>query len=163
MRETVGDIDLLAVASPSSPVMDRFVGQATVRQILSHGPTRSSVVLESGLQVDLRVIEAPAYGSALVYFTGSRAHTIAIRRLAQRRGLKISEYGVFDGKRRIAGETEESVYRTLGLPLIPPELREDRGEIQAAAKGTLPRLIEAGDLRGDLHAHTRASDGQGSI
>jgi DNA polymerase (family 10) len=163
MRETIGDLDILAIASASSPVMNRFAGYDEVQEVLSQGPTRGSVVLRSGLQVDLRVMEAPAYGAALVYFTGSKAHNIAIRRRAQLQGLKISEYGVFRGKARIAGDTETSVYRALGLPLIPAELREDRGEIEAAAAGRLPRLVELRNLKGDLHAHTRATDGQNTL
>lgn len=163
MRDTVGDIDLLAVASAESPVMSRFVADAGVGEVLSQGPTRASVVLRTGLQVDLRVMAPETYGAALVYFTGSKAHNIAIRRIAQQRGLKISEYGVFKGDKRVAGDTEASVYRSLGLSPIAPELRENLGEIEAAATGRLPRLIERQDLRGDLHAHTRATDGLNTI
>lgn len=163
MRETVGDLDILVTAAPGSPVMARFTGYDEVAEVLSGGPTRGSVVLRCGLQVDLRVVEEASYGAALHYFTGSKAHNIAVRRLAQERGLKINEYGVFRGEQRIAGETEESVYRTVGLPFISPELREDRGEIEAARAGRLPRLIELNDLKGDLHAHTRATDGHNSL
>jgi DNA polymerase (family 10) len=131
--------------------------------VLSHGSTRSSVVLRCKLQVDVRVVQPESYGAALHYFTGSKAHNIAIRRLGQERGLKINEYGVFKGEARIAGETEESVFQTVGLPFIPPELREDRGEIEAAKTGRLPLLIELSDLRGDLHAHTKATDGHNTI
>ena len=122
--------------------------------------TRASVVLRDGLQVDLRVVRPASFGAALVYFTGSKAHNIALRRLGQERGLKINEYGVYRGTRRVAGQTEASVYAALDLPPIPPELRENRGEIEAAREDRLPRLIERDDLRGDLHAHTDASDGQ---
>jgi DNA polymerase (family 10) len=122
-----------------------------------------SVRLRGGLQVDLRVVPVASFGAALAYFTGSKAHNIALRRLAQARGLKINEYGVFRGNKRIAGESEESVYRAVGLPLIPPELREDLGEIDAARDGRLPRLVELTDLRGDLHAHTNATDGRDSL
>jgi len=163
MRETVGDLDILVTAAPDSDVMDRFVAYDEVHQVLAQGPTRASVVLASGLQVDLRVVEEAAYGAALCYFTGSRAHNIALRRMAQEQGLKLNEYGVFRGRDRIAGATEESVYRALGLPWIAPELREDRGEIAAARAGRLPRLIEVADLRGDLHAHTRATDGHDTL
>jgi DNA polymerase (family 10) len=163
MRETVGDIDILATASRPADVMRRFVEYPEVRDVLAHGEGRSSVVLASGLQVDLRVVPAESYGSALHYFTGSKAHNIAIRRLAQERGLKINEYGVFRGTRRIGGDTEESVFAAVGLPFIPPELREDAGEIDAARAGELPRLVELADLRGDLHVHTTASDGRNSI
>ncbi|GCB02272.1 DNA polymerase X family [Sulfuriferula multivorans] len=162
-RETVGDLDILVSAVSSSPVMQRFLGYDEVAEILSGGTTRASVILKSGLQVDLRLVEDVSYGAALQYFTGSKQHSIAIRTLAQERGLKINEYGVFQGKTRIAGETEESVYAAIGLPWIAPELREDRGEIEAARAGRLPHLIELADLRGDLHAHTLASDGHDSL
>ncbi len=162
-RETVGDLDILVSAASASPVIQRFLGYDEVAEVLSGGTTRASVVLKSGLQVDLRLVEDVSYGAALQYFTGSKQHGIAIRTLAQERGLKINEYGVFQGKARIAGETEESVYGAVGLPWIAPELREDRGEIEAARAGRLPRLIELADLRGDLHAHTLASDGHDSL
>ncbi|BAL23813.1 DNA polymerase/3'-5' exonuclease PolX [Azoarcus sp. KH32C] len=163
MRETVGDLDVLAIAANGSAVTDAFVTYDEVEQVLARGPTRASVVLRCGLQVDLRVVAAESYGAALCYFTGSKAHNIALRRGALERGLKVNEYGVFRGNDRIAGDTEESVYRSLGLAWIPPELREDRGEIEAARKGRLPRLVEREDLRGDLHAHTRATDGHDSL
>jgi DNA polymerase (family 10) len=162
-RETVGDLDILATARDSAPVIERFVAYDRVAKVLAKGPTRATVVLASGLQVDLRVVPAESYGAALVYFTGSKAHNIAIRKIAQARGLKINEYGVFDGDRAVAGESEESVYRAVGLHFIPPELREDQGEVEAARKGPLPTLIELGDLKGDLHCHSKASDGQASI
>lgn len=163
MRETVGDLDILATAQPSAEVMERFVRYEEVQEVLSHGATRGSVVLKSGLQVDLRVVAPECFGAALHYFTGSKAHGIAIRRLAQARGLKLNEYGVFRGTRRIAGETEQSVYASVGLPYIEPELREDHGEIEAARTGRLPNLVEMADLNGDLHAHSKASDGHDSI
>ncbi len=163
MRETVGDLDILVTAAADSPVMQHFTAYDEVADVLSAGSTRASVVLRSGLQVDLRVVEEASYGAALVYFTGSKAHNIAIRRLAQKLGLKLNEYGVFRGATRIAGEDEASVYRSIGLPWIPPELREDRGEIEAARAGRLPRLLELSDLRGDLHVHTRATDGHDSL
>lgn len=162
-RETVGDLDLLITADPGSPVMARLIAYDEVAEVLSHGATRSSVMLKSRLQVDVRVVEPDCYGAALHYFTGSKAHNIAVRRLAQERGLKLNEYGVFQGRQRIAGDTEESVYRSVGLPFIPPELREDRGEIEAARANRLPKLIESGDLRGDLHAHTTATDGHNTL
>jgi DNA polymerase (family 10) len=163
MRETVGDIDILVTAAAPAQVMQRFLAYAEVRQVLSRGETRSSVVLHAGIQVDVRVVAEECYGAALHYFTGSKSHNIAVRKLGQERGLKINEYGVFRGNKRIAGETEESVYAAVGLPYIPPELREDRGEIEAARAGELPRLVELEDLRGDLHVHTKASDGHGSM
>ncbi len=163
MKETVGDIDVLATSEAAAPVMDRFVRYPEVREVLARGDTRSSVVLQSGLQVDLRVVPPASFGAALHYFTGSKAHNIAVRRLAQARGLKLNEYGVFKGARQVAGATEESVFAAVGLPWIPPELREDRGELEAAARGELPRLVTLEDLRGDLHVHTRASDGRGTL
>ncbi len=163
MRETVGDLDILVTADADSKVMDHFTAYDEIAEILSHGPTRSSVVLKSGLQVDVRVVNEESYGSALHYFTGSKSHNIAVRKLALARGLKINEYGVFKGQTRIAGETEESVYHTVGLPYIPPELREDRGELEIARAGHLPHLIELADLKGDLHAHTKATDGRNTL
>ena len=162
-RETVGDIDLLATAGDSGPVMARFTGYDEVAEVLSRGETRASVVLKCGLQVDLRVVPEASYGAALAYFTGSKAHNIVLRRRAQARGLKLNEYGVFRGERALAGETEESVYAALGLPWIPPELREDRGEVEWAERGPLPELVTRADLKGDLHCHTKASDGANSI
>ena len=163
MRETVGDLDILVTAAAPAQAMQRFSAYPEVKQVLSRGETRASVVLHAGIQVDVRVVADECYGAALHYFTGSKAHNIALRRLAQELGLKLNEYGVFRGGKRIAGETEESVYAALALPYIEPELREDRGEIEAARRGDLPRLVELGDLRGDLHVHTKASDGHASI
>jgi DNA polymerase (family 10) len=163
MRETVGDLDILVTAAAGSPVMQRFTAYDEVAEVLSAGTTRASVVLKSGLQVDLRVVDKQCYGAALHYFTGSKAHNIAIRRIAQKLGLKVNEYGVFRGDERIAGEDETSVYKSVGLPFTAPELREDRGEIEAAREGRLPKLVELADLRGDLHAHTKATDGHDSL
>jgi DNA polymerase (family 10) len=165
MRETVGDLDILATASTAtaSQVVQRFTNYDEVAEILSAGPTRASVILKCGLQVDLRVVKAESYGAALHYFTGSKSHNIAIRRMAQKSGLKINEYGVFRDKTRIAGETEASVYAAVGLSYIPPELRENRGEIAMARAGQLPQLVEQADLRGDLHVHTKATDGHNSL
>ncbi len=163
MRETVGDLDILATAARPKPVIDRFVGYERAAEVTASGPTRAAIALAGGLQVDLRVVPEKSYGAALHYFTGAKAHNIAIRRLGQQRGLKINEYGVFRGARAVAGDTEESVFRAVGLPFIPPELREDRGEIAAAAGGRLPRLVGLADLRGDLHCHTKASDGRNSL
>ncbi|HXG21708.1 MAG TPA: DNA polymerase/3'-5' exonuclease PolX [Methylomirabilota bacterium] len=162
-RETVGDLDILVTARPKSPVIERFVAYSEVAEVTAKGGTRASVCLASGLQVDLRVVPEESYGAALHYFTGSKAHNIAIRELGQQRGLKINEYGVFKDSRHIAGETEESVFQAVGLPFIPPELRENRGEIEAARAGTLPKLVELSDLKGDLHAHTKATDGRNSL
>ena len=162
-QETVGDIDLLVTAGNSAPVMDRFVGYDEVALVLAKGPTRASVRLKCGLQVDLRVVEEASFGAALHYFTGSKAHNIAIRKLGQNKKLKINEYGVFRGEKRISGKTEAEIYRAVGLPYIEPELREDTGEIEAARKGKLPTLIALADLKGDLHSHTRASDGHHTL
>ena len=165
MCETIGDIDILAAGAgaASSKIIGAFTKLPEVRRILGAGGTKASIVMESGVQVDLRVVPPEAFGAALQYFTGSKAHNIRLRAMARERGLKLSEYGIFKGNRRIAGRTEEEVYRALKLPLIPPELREDRGEIEAAQKGALPRLIELGDIRGDLHVHTKWSDGRNTI
>jgi DNA polymerase (family 10) len=163
MRETVGDLDIVVAAQTGEPVMERLARYDDVAQVLASGPTRSTVVLKSGLQVDVRAVPPESYGAALQYFTGSKAHNISLRRIAQDQGLKLNEYGVFRGARRLAGDSEESVYRALGLPWIAPELREDRGEIECARRGELPALVELTDLRGDLHAHTKASDGHHSL
>jgi len=162
-KETVGDLDILVTARDVNKIMDRFTAYDEVSKVLAKGDTRSTVILKSGLQVDLRVVDPECYGAALQYFTGSKAHNIEIRRLAQERKLKLNEYGMFKGDKRVAGETEESVYHAVDLPWIPPELRENRGEIEAARAGKLPRLVERKDLRGDLHAHTKATDGHNTL
>ncbi len=163
MCETIGDIDILAAGSAAGKIIGAFTKLPEVRRILGAGGTKASVVMESGVQADLRVVPPESFGAALQYFTGSKAHNIRLRAMARERGLKLSEYGVFKGDLRIAGRTEEEVYRALKLTLIPPELREDRGEIEAAQKGALPKLIELGDIRGDLHVHTKWSDGRNTI
>ncbi|MDP2255226.1 MAG: DNA polymerase/3'-5' exonuclease PolX [Polaromonas sp.] len=162
-RETVGDLDLLVTTQRGSPVMDSFTASPDVREVLSKGSTRASVVLRNGLQVDLRAVAPASFGAAWLYFTGSKAHNIALRKLAQDAGLKLNEYGLYRGDERIAGDTEASVYQALGLPFMAPELREDRGEIDAARAHRLPMLVQLPDLRGDLHAHTRESDGHDSL
>ena len=162
-KETVGDIDILVAATDAERIMNRFVAYDEVKDVMAKGSTRATVILKSGLQVDVRVVNEDCFGAALQYFTGSKAHNIEIRRLAQERKLKISEYGVFKGEKRITGDTEESVYRSVGLPWIPPELRENRGEIEAARAGKLPKLVEFADLKGDLHAHTKATDGHHTL
>ncbi len=161
--ETVGDLDVLATSRDPAAAMRRFVTYDDVGKVVARGATRSTVLLRGGLQIDLRVVPEESYGAALQYFTGAKAHNIATRRIARKRGLKINEYGVFRGKKRVAGRTEEDVYAALELPWIPPELREDRGEIEAARAGTLPRLVTREDIVGDLHVHTRASDGTASL
>lgn len=162
-RETVGDLDILVTAAPGARVMQRFAAYDEVRELASLGETRASAVLGCGLRVDVRLVPEESHGSALQYFTGSKAHNIALRRVARERGLKLNEYGVFRGDRRIAGDTEATVYGALGLPWIPPELRENQGEVEAAGRGLLPALLERDDLRGDLHCHTSASDGHNSL
>ena len=187
-RETVGDIDILVLSSDPAPVMERFVSYPSVERVLAAGGTRGSVVLRSGLQVDLRIVPAESYGAALVYFTGSKEHNIRLRQRALDRGLTVSEYGVFELRdtseqettpaeaepeaedadlrragRQVAGRTEEEVYGAVELPYILPELREARGEIAAAEAGELPELVDLDDLRGDLQMHSTWSDGKNSI
>ena len=161
MRETVKDIDLLITSTKPAKVMEVFTSLPQVAEVLLSGDTKATFRHREGIQVDLRVVEPECFGAALQYFTGSKAHNIRVRELASRKGLKVSEYGVFreNSGRRIAGATEEEVYKAIGLPYIPPELREDAGEIEAALEGRLPDLLELGNLRGDLHAHTNWSDG----
>ncbi len=162
-KETVGDLDILVICEEPGLVMDRFTGFEEVSTVVSRGMTRSTVILRSGLQVDVRVVPEESYGAALHYFTGSKEHGVAVRKIAQRNGLKINEYGVFRGDKRIAGRTEKEVYHSVGLPYIEPELRENRGEIEAARHGELPRLITLEDIRGDLHTHTTLSDGKNTL
>ncbi len=162
-KETVGDADLLAISRRPERVMEVFVSLPEVEHVYEKGETRSRVKFRNGLDVDLRVVPRESFGAALQYFTGSKEHNIALRRIAERMGLKLNEYGLFRGERCIAGQTEEEVYEALGLTYIPPELREDRGEIEAAREGRLPRLIEYGDLRGDLQVQTNWTDGANSI
>lgn len=162
-KETVGDLDILVTATHSAPVMQHFVAYDEIIEVLAKGQTRASVILRGGLQVDVRVVADASYGAALHYFTGSKAHNIAMRRRGQQRGLKINEYGVFKNDKQIAGETEESVFKAVGLPWIAPELREDHGEIEAAETGKLPILVELNDIKGDLHAHTTATDGHNTL
>ncbi len=168
-KETVGDLDMLAISEEGEEVISQFVDYEDVEEIISQGETRSTVVFRSGLHVDLRVVEAGSYGAALLYFTGSKQHNITLRNMAIDKDLKINEYGVWDTtaerreQERIAGETEEEIYDIFDLPWIPPELREDRGEVGAARNGMLPDLITLDDIRGDLQSHTTASDGRASL
>lgn len=162
-KETVGDLDLLACGGSADAVMQAFVTHPDVREVLGHGETKSSVRLRNGLQVDLRHVPAESFGAALVYFTGSKEHNIELRKLAIGQGLSLSEYGLKRGERTARGRTEEDVYRALGLPWIPPELREALGEIELARAGRLPRLVELEDVRGDLHVHTDRTDGRESL
>jgi DNA polymerase (family 10) len=160
-KDTIKDIDILATSDNPKEVMRVFVHLPHVKDVLMHGPTKSTVIIHEDLQVDLRVVEKESYGAALAYFTGSKAHNIRLREMAMKKGLKINEYGIFreKDKKKIGGETEEDIYKILGLPYIPPELREDQGEIEAAQEGRLPRLVTAEEIKGDLHVHSKWSDG----
>lgn len=162
-KETVGDADLLVVSRRPGPVMDFFVAQPEVLHVQAKGETKSSVKWKNGMDVDLRVVERESFGAALQYFTGSKDHNIELRRIAEKKGWKLNEYGLFKGRRRIAGRTEEEVYDALGLSYIPPELRENQGEIEAAREGRLPPLIPYGSLRGDLQVQTTWTDGANTI
>lgn len=162
-KDTVGDLDILATAARGSPVMRRFVAYDEVLDVVSQGETRSTVVLRSGLHADLRVVPQVSFGAALCYFTGSKAHNIAVRKLGVAKGCKVNEYGIFKGEKRIAGRTEQDVYAKLGLDYIEPEMREDRGEVDLAAAGRLPKLVTLDDIRGDLHCHTVLTDGRDTL
>lgn len=162
-RETVGDLDLLVTAADARPVAERLARFGGVEAVLERGPRRVAVRLRSGLRVDVRVTPAESRGAALIYLTGSKAHGVRLRQRAVGRGLKLNEYGVWRGRTRLGGATEAEVYGALGLPVIPPELREDRGEVDAADRNALPRLVEARDLRGDLHVHSTTTDGRASL
>jgi DNA polymerase (family X) len=163
-RETTGDIDVLVCSDEPGEVMRAFATLPMVKQVLSSGETRSSVLTYADVQIDLRVVPSESFGAALVYFTGSKEHNVKLREIAIRRGLKLNEYGVFDAEDvSHAGVTEEDVYACLGLPWIPPEMREDSGEIELARRGQLPRLVQLDDIRGDLHTHTRLTDGSHTI
>ena len=163
MRETVGDLDILATGTDPKEIIDTFVSLPPVVEVLASGTTKGSVIVSSGMQIDLRVVPEDSYGAALQYFTGSKAHNIHLRNIAKDRGLKINEYGVFRGEEKIAGKEEEEVYAALSLPFIPPELREDRGEIEAAYEGKLPQVVGYDEMRGDFHVHSKWSDGSASI
>lgn len=162
-KETVGDADILAISRKPDKVMDFFVSMSEVMHVQGKGQTKSMVKLVNGLDVDLRVVPRESFGAALNYFTGSKDHNVALRRIAQEKGLKLNEYGLFRGSRRVAGRTEEEIYQALGLSFIPPELRENQGEIEAAKKGGLPDLVGYQDLRGDLQTQTTWTDGSNSI
>jgi DNA polymerase (family 10) len=162
-KETIRDIDILVISSDFQKVMKVFTTMPVAGDILAKGPTKSSIRTRQGIQVDLRVVEPESFGAALCYFTGSKAHNIRIREMGVKLGLKINEYGVFRGEKKIGGKTEKEVYQAVGLPYIPPELREDRGEIEAALAGNLPRLVELKDIRGDFHVHSSYSDGSSAF
>jgi len=163
MRENIGDIDILATGSNHEKIVHAFTHLPEVKEVLASGETKASVIVEGGLQIDLRVVEENSYGAALQYFTGSKAHNIRLRGIAKAKGIKINEYGVFKGEKKIGGKEEKDVYEALGMVWIEPELREDRGEIEAAQKGRLPKLIEESEVKGDLHVHSNWSDGASSI
>jgi DNA polymerase (family 10) len=165
MRETIGDVDILAAAADSAPLMAAFIAQPEVASVIASGPTKTSIRTVSGLQVDLRVVKLDAWGAALQYFTGSQAHNVAVRQIAIRKKLRLSEYGLFEVETGdlIVSRTEEEVYARLGLAWIPPAMREDHGEIEAAARGEIPRLVRENDLKGDLHTHTDLTDGVASL
>ena len=162
-KETVGDLDILVVADNWEAVTEWFVKYEKVKEVVSKGPTRSTVILRNDLQVDLRSVAKESYGSALHYFTGSKAHNIKIRKMAVERGWKINEYGVFEGQKRLGGESEEELYKLMGMQYIEPELREDRGEVEAAISSKLPKLVKLEDIKGDLHTHSSWTDGHASI
>jgi DNA polymerase (family 10) len=163
MKETVGDIDLLCTAKDQEKAMQHFCDYEEVKEILSHGETRSSVRLRTGLQVDIRIIKKKSMGAAKLYFTGSKAHTVVLRKMAKENDLKINEYGIYKGKKRVAGKTEKEMYEKLGLKYVEPELRENQGEIEAAKKDELPDLLKLKDIKGDLHTHTKATDGKNTL
>ncbi len=162
-KEMIGDIDILVSSDSPKKIADFFVSMPEVEKIWAEGATKCSVRFKDGFDVDLRIVVRKSFGSALQYFTGSKEHNIATRKIAIEKGLKLSEYGVFKGKKQIAGETEAEVYKAIGLPFIEPEMREDDGEIQAASKGSLPVLVKQKDIKGDLHCHTIGSDGKNSV
>ena len=162
-KETIGDADILAISRKPEKVMEFFVSMSEVMHVQGQGKTKSTVKLKNGMDVDLRVVPRESFGAALNYFTGSKDHNVALRKIAQEKGLKLNEYGLFRGNKRIAGKTEEEIYKALGLAFIPPELRENQGEIEAAQKGELPNLVGYRDLRGDLQTQTTWTDGANSI
>ena len=162
-KETVGDLDILSICSDGAKAIGHFVKYNEVASVLAEGTTRATVKLKSGLQVDLRVVPAKSYGAALLYFTGSKAHNIHLRQMGVKKGLKINEYGAFRKEKWLAGRDEKDMYAQLGLPYIEPELRENTGEIEAAQADKLPRLLTLKDIKGDLHAHTSASDGNATL
>jgi DNA polymerase (family 10) len=163
MRENIGDIDILATGAEKEKIVRTFTHLEEVKEVLASGETKASVIVEGGTQIDLRVVEEDSYGAALQYFTGSKGHNIHLRGIAKAKGIKINEYGVFKGKKKIGGKEEKDVYRVLGMDWIDPELREDRGEIEAAQKGRLPKLVQESEIKGDLHVHSKWSDGAFSI
>jgi len=162
-KDTVGDLDILVVSKKSEKIMDFFVEQPEVDRVLAHGPTKSSIRLSTGVDVDLRVVLAESYGAALAYFTGSKAHNVTMREIAQKKGMKLNEYGLYKGKKIVAGSSEKEIYDALGLDYVEPEMREDLGEIALARDHKLPKLIPYGSIRGDLQTQTTWTDGKHTI
>ncbi len=162
-KETIGDIDILATGRDGAKIIKTFTKFPGTERILAAGDTKGSIIVEGGIQVDLRIVPRKSYGSALQYFTGSKAHNVHLRNIAKQKGMKLSEYGLFKGRRFRAGKKEEDIYKALGLDYIPPELREDRGEIEQAQMHKLPKLVEAKDIKGDLHIHSKYSDSNATI
>jgi len=163
MKENIGDIDILATGPDKEKILQVFTHLPEVKEVLASGETKASVIVEGGTQIDLRVVEEDSYGAALQYFTGSKGHNIHLRGIAKAKGIKINEYGAFKGEKKIAGKEEKDIYRSLGMDWIEPELREDRGEIEGAQKGRLPKLLQESEIKGDLHVHSKWSDGVFSI
>jgi len=163
MKENIGDIDILATGPDKEKIVQVFTHLREVKEVLASGETKASVIVEGGTQIDLRVVEEDSYGAALQYFTGSKGHNIHLRGIAKTKGIKINEYGVFKGKKRIGGRDEKDIYRALGMDWMEPELREDRGEIEAAQEGRLPTLVQESEIKGDLHVHSKWSDGTSSV
>ncbi len=163
MKENIGDIDILATGPDKEKILQVFTHLPEVKEVLASGETKASVIVEGGTQIDLRVVEEDSYGAALQYFTGSKGHNIHLRGIAKAKGIKINEYGAFKGEKKIAGKEEKDIYRSLEMDWIEPELREDRGEIEGAQKGRLPKLLQESEIKGDLHVHSKWSDGVFSI
>jgi DNA polymerase IV (family X) len=165
MKDTIGDIDILVTSKNPSAVMDYFVSIPFVKEVLAKGDTKSSIITQEGIQVDLRVVENDSFGAAIQYFTGSKNHNVRLREIAIKKNLKLNEYGVFrlDENTKIAGITEEDVYESLGLDWIPPEMREDTGEVELASDHKLPKIVDYNEIKGDLHMHTKYSDGANTI
>ena len=163
MRENIGDIDLLATGPDMEVILQAFTHLPEVKEILASGETKASVIVEGGIQIDLRVVEEGSYGAALQYFTGSKGHNIHLRGIAKAKGFKINEYGIYKGEKKIGGKEEKDIYQVLGMKWMEPELREDRGEIEASQENRLPRLAQESEIKGDLHVHSKWSDGTSSI
>jgi len=163
MKETVGDIDILVISSKPSKVMNVFTTMPEVKTVLAKGPTKSTVILKNNIQADVRVLDEKSFGGALQYFTGNKDHNVALRQIAIKKGYKLSEYGLFKKNKYVCGRSEKEIYAKLGLQIMPPEIRQNTGEIEAALKGKLPRLIPYDALKGDLHMHTTWSDGSNTV